>query len=231
MGHAPGTSPWDDPATVRGFADAPPNATLLAFAADTLGRIGDGRAIDIGCGAARNLLPLARAGWQVMGTDLSTPMLAAAADRLTDAGVRDRVQLHRAPMDRLPAGNAAFDLIVAHGVWNLARSDSEFLEAVTEAARVARPGAGLFVVTFSRRTLPEHARPEPGQTIVFTQFSGEPQCFVTWPDLVERLAGAGFVSDPRWPGREINAPAGRLHAHAPILLEGGFRFMPAAARG
>jgi ubiquinone/menaquinone biosynthesis C-methylase UbiE len=53
-------------------------------------------------------------------------------------------------MDRLPLGDASIDLVVAHGIWNLARSAAEFRRAIAEAARVARPDAGLFVFTFSR---------------------------------------------------------------------------------
>jgi hypothetical protein len=43
--------------------------------------------------------------------------------------------------------------VVAHGIWNLARTTTEFRRAIAEAARVARPGACLFVFTFSRTTL------------------------------------------------------------------------------
>jgi 2-polyprenyl-3-methyl-5-hydroxy-6-metoxy-1,4-benzoquinol methylase len=42
------------------------------------------RALDIGCGAGRNAIPLARLGWNVVGTDLSWPLLCAAANRTTD---------------------------------------------------------------------------------------------------------------------------------------------------
>ena len=58
-----------------------------------------------------------------------------------------------APMERLPMRDASVDLIVAHGIWNLASSSSQFRAAVREAARVARPGAALFVFTFSRTTI------------------------------------------------------------------------------
>jgi SAM-dependent methyltransferase len=82
-------------------------------------------------------------------------------------------------MSPLPLQDNAFDLIVAHGIWNLARSGHEFRSAVAEAARVARPGAGLFLFTFSRHTIPEFHLPVAGESFVFTQFNGEPQCFLT----------------------------------------------------
>jgi len=67
-------SPWSAPATVGGFAASPPNPQLLAFAARQAGGAGD-LAVDIECGAARNAVPLAAAGWRVLSVDLSRPML------------------------------------------------------------------------------------------------------------------------------------------------------------
>ena len=91
-------------------------------------------------------------------------------------------------MDQLPMASESFDFIVAHGNWNLARSSSEFRAAIREAARVARPGCALFVFTFSRHTLPPEALPIANESFVFTQFSGQPQCFLTEEQLVTELA-------------------------------------------
>ena len=96
--------------------------------------------------------------------------------------------------------------MVAHGIWNLARSTAEFRRAIAEAARVARPGAGLFVFTFSRATLAAGDQPVSGEPFVFTQFAGEPQCFLTEAELVEELLRAGFEKDPPGPLTEYNRP-------------------------
>jgi ubiquinone/menaquinone biosynthesis C-methylase UbiE len=183
------------------------------------------RAIDIGCGAARNTVPLAAQGWLVTGTDLSLPMLAAAAERVRGASLAGRVQLALAPMEALPAPDAAFDLVIAHGIWNLARTGDQFRRAVAEGARVARDGAMLFVFTFSRRTIPAAATPAPGETFVFTEFSGEPQCFLTEAQLVDELARAGFERDAQAPLRELNVPPPGALApvRAPVIWEGVFR--------
>ena len=81
---------------------------------------------------------------------------------------------------------------------------------------MARPGAGLFVFTFSRHTLPAEAPPVAGEAFVFTQFSGEPQCFLSDAQLVAELAAAGFELPPGAGLTELNRPRpGALHAGGP----------------
>jgi SAM-dependent methyltransferase len=127
-------------------------------------------------------------------------------------------------MDRLPVANASADLVVAHGIWNLARSAAEFRSAVAEAARVARPGAGLFLFTFSRHTLPFEAAPVPGEPFVFTQFAGEPQCFLTEAQVTEELSAAGWARDPPGALTEYNRPAaGAIPRGGPVIYEATFR--------
>lgn len=65
---------WEDPRTVAGFTAATPNGNLLAFARAIFAGTPDARCLDIGCGAARNALPLAEMGFRVTATDLSVPM-------------------------------------------------------------------------------------------------------------------------------------------------------------
>jgi SAM-dependent methyltransferase len=223
---SPTGSGWSAPDTVAGFARSAPNAVLLRFAEGERRRWhGRARALDVGCGAARNAIPLVHLGWDVIGLDLSWPMLGAAAQRARQEGIADRLHLILAPMDQIPAQSQSVDLVIAHGIWNLARSTAEFRQAVREAARVARPGAGLFVFTFSRNTLPAETTPLPGEPFVFTQFSGQPQCFLTESQLIDELGAAGFARDPGWPLTEYNRPRpGTLPVGTiPVLYEAAFR--------
>ena len=153
-------------------------------------------------------------------------MLSAAAERVRSEGLSARARLALAPMDALPIGDRRIDLIVTHGIWNLAASGAEFRRAVREAARVARRGASLFVFTFSRRTLPASERPVAGESFVFTGFTGTPQCFVTEAQLLEELGAVGFVPDPAVPLTEHNVPrAGAICAgNVPVIYEAAFRF-------
>ncbi len=185
------------------------------------------RILDIGCGAGRNALPLAEAGFEVIGLDLSWPMLQGAHSRpRAGSGV---LHLARSDMDHLPIRTGSFDLVIAHGIWNLAASGAEFRGAVREAARVSRPGAGLFVFTFSRNTLDAESAPVPGEAFIFTRFSGQPQCFLTEEELVSELAAGGFTLDQSTVAlTEHNLPRpGQLRARGgPVIFEGAFRFTP-----
>ena len=218
-------SPWSTPDTVAGFVRSPPNDVLLSAAAKELGLVEHRRLLDIGCGAGRNAVPLAGMGWNVLGTDLSWPMLVAAGQRVASIGAGGRLWLALAPMDNLPVATQSVDFIVAHGIWNLAPSSATFRRAAAEAGRVARPGAALFVFTFSRHTLPPEARPVSGEDFVFTQFSGQPQCFLTEDELLEELRAARFDLEPGMPLREYNRPrAGALiKGTGPVIYEGLFR--------
>jgi SAM-dependent methyltransferase len=218
-------SPWSRPETVAGFVNTPPNQDLLRFAAHALTHARTRRLLDLGCGAGRNALPLARQGWTVLGTDLSTPMLEACAARAAAEHLAHRVHVVLAPMEALPVARGSCDLIVAHGIWNLATSGDQFRRAVREAARVAAPGAGLFVFTFSRHTLSPETTPVAGESFVFTEFSGAPQVFLTEEQLVSELRAAGFDRHPAWPIEELNRrrPGAYAQGGPPVIYQAVFR--------
>lgn len=219
------SSRWSSAETVAGFVHAAPNATLLRFAESKRGADRT-RAIDLGCGAGRNAIPLAHGGWHVVGLDNSWPMLSAAATRAAQEDPRGSVSLIASTMDQVPLEDECADLIVAHGIWNLARSGAQFRAAVREAARIAKPGAGLFVFTFSRNTLPAEASPVDGESFVYTQFAGEPQCFLTAAQLFAELDVAGFEPDAAVPLVEHNRPVANAlrTGNAPVIYEASFRY-------
>lgn len=194
-------SPWNRPETVAGFVSSPPNDELMRFAALERARTPHGCAVDVGCGAGRNAVPLAESGWVVAGVDLSVPMLHAAVERARQAGLEGQCRFAVSRMDQIPMRERSADLVIAHGIWN------------------------LFVFTFSRSTLSVTAVPVGDEPFVFTDFSGEPQCFLTDEQLLWELARVGFTPDPCVPLRELNRPRpGDLCAgRAPVIYEGTFR--------
>ncbi len=201
---------WNSPEIVSSFRRSRPSASLLEFS-EELASAGEQSSklhvLDIGCGAGRNSVPLARAGHTVYGIDIAEAMIEAAREYAVEAGVSSRCTFATGQMDDLPLHERCFDLIVAHGVWNLAESEDSFRTAVAEAARLSRSGTALFVTTFSRNTLPPQAQPLAGTRFVFTDFNGSPQCFLREGELRDELASAGFAAASDRPVVELNRPA------------------------
>ncbi|MDF7807679.1 class I SAM-dependent methyltransferase [Pontiellaceae bacterium B12219] len=212
--------PWNTPEVVARFSVSSGNTVLQAFAEKEFKNRQSHQALDIGCGAGSNAIPLARIGWNVTGLDLAPRMVEAATQRAKAEALADKTSFRLAPMDLLPIEDQSQDMVIAHGIWNLAASGKEFRAGVQEAARVARPGAALFVFTFSRKTIPETCIPVDGETFVFTEFADRPQCFLTQEQLIEEMAAAGFEQEPGCPITEYPQIPGMPK---PALLEGIFR--------
>ena len=91
--------------------------------------------LELGCGTGRLLLPLAEAGHRITGVDLSLPMLDRARSKVAEAGLVDRVTLHRASMtDDLspPGGPFGLAIVSLNGLMHLTaqREQRRALEAV-----------------------------------------------------------------------------------------------------
>ena len=162
----------------------------------------------------------------MVGCDLVPPMLSAARERAIAQGVGARVHLVRARWTALPLRSAAFDLVIAHGIWNLARSRDR-VPARRRARPRASPGRAPRSSSSPSPGDPAARRAEPvaGEPFVFTQFSGEPQCFLTEHELLDELAAAGFRRDPPGALAEHNKPrpGHTLGRSGPVILEGTFR--------
>jgi demethylmenaquinone methyltransferase/2-methoxy-6-polyprenyl-1,4-benzoquinol methylase len=86
---------------------------------------------------------------QVVHTDINEAMLRTGRDRLLDAGVALPTLVCDA--EKLPFADGRFDLVtVAFGLRNMTHKDG----ALTEMARVLKPGGKLLVLEFSRVAKP-----------------------------------------------------------------------------
>lgn len=142
-------SPWWD----RFYADrarpcpffvAAPDENLAEWVRD--GTLKPGRAIDLGCGHARNAIFLARQGFTVEGVDQSAEALAWASESAASAGVT--VSLSQQSVFDLQLAPASYDLAYDGGCFHhLAphRRDS-YVDLVVAALR---PG-GWFAMTCFR---------------------------------------------------------------------------------
>jgi len=104
-----------------------------------------GDLIDIGTGTGRMLEIFAPRTRQCVGIDLSREMLAVARINLEQPGM-ENCQVRQGDMDQLPVPARHFDVAIMHQVLHYAEKPSR---AITEAARVLRPGGRLLIVDFT----------------------------------------------------------------------------------
>jgi ubiquinone/menaquinone biosynthesis C-methylase UbiE len=106
-------------------------------------RIG-GRALELGCGTGRVLVPLARAGVPIVGVDRSAPMLARGRARLRRLRTPVSAALVRGDVRDLPGAGGAFDLVVApYGILQSLLRERDLTRTLESVARVLAPG-GVF---------------------------------------------------------------------------------------
>jgi ubiquinone/menaquinone biosynthesis C-methylase UbiE len=105
-----------------------------------------GRALELGCGTGRILLPLARRRAGLCGVDFSERMLAGAARRLRRLPAAARPLLVRGDLRGLPFRARTFSLVLApYGVLQSLLSDADLDAALAQAARVLRPRGALAI--------------------------------------------------------------------------------------
>jgi SAM-dependent methyltransferase len=119
-------------------------------AAELSGCPSDGDLLDVPCGFGRHTLPLAEAGYHVVGVDRAQPLLDEAHRRAGDARWP---KFARADYRDLPFADASFDAAL-----NLFSSlgylgDEEDTKALAEIGRVLRPGGRLVIEIMHRDLL------------------------------------------------------------------------------
>ena len=113
----------------------------LGFARKTGGPV-----LELGVGTGRIALPLARAGFQVTGLDISFPMLAKARKRVAAEDLTPRVHLIHADFQRLPLASGRFVFaFCAYNTFLHLIEGHDQLAALTAWRRALRPG-GLLVI-------------------------------------------------------------------------------------
>jgi len=100
--------------------------------------------LEVGCGAARWSVALARGGARPTGIDLSSVQLAHARGVQKASGVR--FPLVRGSAERLPFGDGSFDLVFCD--WG-ALTFTDPARSLPECARVLRTGGALVFATAS----------------------------------------------------------------------------------
>ncbi|MBU1149288.1 methyltransferase domain-containing protein, partial [Patescibacteria group bacterium] len=126
--------------------------------------------LDVGCGAGRNLLPMAREGYKVTGLDIVSGALKETARKLELEGLK--AELAQGNTHDLPFTEGQFDTVVSHQVFQF--NDWAGAEkCMAEAARVLKPGGLFFLrVRSEARGLPEECEILEDRGITFKMKKG-----------------------------------------------------------
>lgn len=167
-----------------------PDGPVEAALAEALGVASLGALLDVGTGTGRMAELFAPRARQVTAFDMSPEMLRIARARLQHLPA-EQVSLVQGDFAALPFAAASFDTVLFHQVLHYAQEPEKVL---SEAARVARPGARIAVVDFAAHDREElrsqHAHARLG-------FSDE--------QMLALLSEAGFAAAPpvALPGRPL----------------------------
>ena len=104
--------------------------------------------LEIACGTGRFTAMLAERGANIVGLDISGPMLKQGRKRAHAAGVSDQLEFLRGDAGRLPFADNQFDTVFAMRFFHLADTPEIFLR---EMRRVSREQ--VFFDTFNRNSI------------------------------------------------------------------------------
>lgn len=152
------TMAMDDPAQVDAFWECGSTAGVLAStylfnAVQTahVVRPGD-KVLDLACGPANQLVQFARLhpDAEFLGIDQAATMIDRARDTVARSGVRN-VALRTGDMTALTAlGDASVDCVTCTFSFHHLPDQGSLLQAFREAARVLKPGGGIYICDFGR---------------------------------------------------------------------------------
>jgi len=161
---------------------------LLSWPAGALPRT----IVDLGCGGGLMGVPLAEGGARVLGVDRSAPALGEAAARGAP-----RALFVCADLQRLPLRDGCADLAL---LCDVLEHVDDVGAAVAAAARVLRPGGGLFVHTINRTLRARLLAVVLGEGLgLIPRGTHDPRRFVR-PQELEALARGHGLAAERWYG-------------------------------
>jgi len=126
---------------------------------------GDGPILELGCGTGRVLLPLARAGCEITGIDLSAPMLERCRAKLEaeSSVVRERVRLLAADMTSFDLGRRFAAIICPFAGFQQLRTVEQQLACLDRCRSHLLPHGRLVLDLPNPDPAPaEYTRDEPG---------------------------------------------------------------------
>jgi 2-polyprenyl-3-methyl-5-hydroxy-6-metoxy-1,4-benzoquinol methylase len=103
-----------------------------------------------GAGGGREMIALARMGFEVTGFDASAELVAACRSHLRQAGIR--ADIYHAPPSRVPDGLGHYDgLLIGRGVYHHIAGRQERIAFLTDCVRHLGPGDPVIIGDFLAR--------------------------------------------------------------------------------
>ena len=106
--------------------------------------------LDAGCGSCAHSVRLARRGFNVHAVDFSESALAMAQDYVSSKQLRERITLGRESLLELSFPDDTFDYVLC---WGVLMHIPEVERAVSELARIIKPGGTLVVSEGNKASL------------------------------------------------------------------------------
>lgn len=141
----------------------------------------DGPILELGCGTGRVLIPLAEAGGQVTGIDLSPVMLQRAESALALLEDADGVHLAQIDMrkaDEAPGGPFALAIYSLNGLMHLETQDDQIASLRAVAQSLADGGSVLIDLM---NPAPDYLERMAGSTVLeWTSYGGDGSTIQKW---------------------------------------------------
>jgi len=162
-------------------------------------------AVDIGCGPGDVMIRLARAlpDLHITAIDASAPMIALARGAVMTEGASDRIELVQGYVPGVALQAHSFDAVLSKDLLHHVPDPSVLWK---EIARLARPGAVIYVMDLVRPSTPEEARRIVDRVaaredpILREDFYNSLCAAFTVDELREQVAAAGLDLEVRQAG-------------------------------
>jgi len=144
---------FDDPAAAKKYAasNSSRGRQVGKIVAKNLVKEGflKGRILDAGCGAGDLAIELARQipGTEIVGLDLSEPLLELARSSAAETGLTNRVSFEKGDVQQMPFPDGWFDLAVSLNTLNVVEDPVAMLN---EIERVLSPAGRLLLSAIKR---------------------------------------------------------------------------------
>jgi ubiquinone/menaquinone biosynthesis C-methylase UbiE len=140
---------WNRILQEKSYSLEEPDQVVMDFAAFLKGKNKVGRVLDIGCGAGRHLIYMAKQGFEVHGIDISETGLDATKWRLKKQNLE--AQIIKCHMNFLPYIDSCFDaMICLHTIYHQKLKGIQ--ETICEIHRILKKKGFLIINFLSKRT-------------------------------------------------------------------------------